>query len=49
VKIVEISRANCAATLCVSPQSLRKIQPLDVSFMSPFKTYCEPGRSLATD
>jgi hypothetical protein len=39
VEIIEIARANGVAIVCLPPHSTQKMQLLDVSFMSPFKTY----------
>jgi hypothetical protein len=39
VKIIEMARANGVAIVYLPPHSTHKMQPLDVSFMNPFKTY----------
>jgi hypothetical protein len=39
VEIIEMARANGVAIACLPPHSTHNMQPLDVSFMSPFKTY----------
>jgi hypothetical protein len=38
VEIIEMARANVVAIVCIPPHSTHKMQPLDVSFISPFKT-----------
>jgi hypothetical protein len=39
IEITDMARANGVAIVCLPPHSTHKMQPLDVSFMSPFKTY----------
>ncbi|XP_072380823.1 uncharacterized protein [Diabrotica undecimpunctata] len=39
IDVIEAGRANFVTILCIPPHSSHKLQPLDLSFMSPFKTY----------
>ena len=37
--IIEAGRTNFVTIICIPPHTSHKMQPLDLSFMSPFKTY----------
>jgi len=37
--LLDLARANSVSILCLPPHCTDKLQPLDVSFMMPFKTY----------
>uniref|UniRef100_A0A1Y1N7V7 DDE-1 domain-containing protein n=1 Tax=Photinus pyralis TaxID=7054 RepID=A0A1Y1N7V7_PHOPY len=39
IDIINIARENYIHIVCLPPHSTHKLQPLDVAFMSPFKTY----------
>ena len=39
IDLIDLARENYIHILCLPPHSTHKIQPLDVAFMSPFKTY----------
>ncbi|CAH1972182.1 unnamed protein product [Acanthoscelides obtectus] len=39
IDVINIARDNFVHIICLPPHSTNKLQPLDVSFMSPFKTY----------
>ncbi|CAH1972476.1 unnamed protein product [Acanthoscelides obtectus] len=59
IDVINIARDNFVHIICLRPHSTNKLQPLDVSFMSPFKTYyaaeiktwlrANPGRVIAVD
>jgi hypothetical protein len=38
-EVVKLGRENHVIIICLPPHSTHKMQPLDVAFMSPFKTY----------
>jgi hypothetical protein len=38
-EVVKLGRENDVIIICLPPHSTHKMQPLDVAFMSPFKTY----------
>lgn len=38
-ELIEIARANHVSIICLPPHSTHKMQPLDVCFMKPFKTF----------
>ena len=39
IDVIEIARSNYVSILCIPPHTSHKMQPLDLTFMSPFKTY----------
>ena len=39
LEVITIARENFVHIVCLPPHSTHKMQPLDVAFMSPFKTY----------
>nr|CAH7753508.1 unnamed protein product [Callosobruchus chinensis] len=39
IDVINIGRENFIHIVCLPPHSTHKLQPLDVAFMSPFKTY----------
>lgn len=39
LEVVNVARAHHVVIICLPPHSTHKMQPLDVAFMSPFKTY----------
>lgn len=39
IDVIEAGRKNCVTILCIPPHTSHKMQPLDLAFMSPFKTY----------
>lgn len=40
IQVIKKSRNNHALINCLPPHSTAKMQPLDVNFMNPLKTYC---------
>ena len=39
IEIINLARENHVSIICLSPQSTHKMQPLDVAFMGPLKTF----------
>lgn len=39
VDVIDMAKENHVAIVCLPPHSTHKMQPLDVGFMAPFKTY----------
>jgi hypothetical protein len=39
VEVIEVARTNGVEIVFLPPHSAHKLQPLDVHFMGPFKTY----------
>ncbi|XP_030746037.1 uncharacterized protein LOC115874879 [Sitophilus oryzae] len=37
--VIEIARSNHLTIICIPPHTSHKLEPLDLSFMAPFKTY----------
>jgi hypothetical protein len=37
--VLNLARENCISIVCIPPHALRKLQPQDISFISPPKSY----------
>lgn len=58
LELIEIARSCHVTIVCIPPHTSHKLQPLDLSFMSPFKTYysqaiqswlkTNPGRNVTS-
>lgn len=40
LKVIKLAREQYVSIICIPPHAMHKMQPLDIAFMSPLKTYC---------